>query len=74
MTPKLLRVVRAIMNLTQAELAEKIGCTGQLIALIERRERRLTERMANRIMMALDLDELKLIELNTLCEEIVYGE
>ncbi|ATH73158.1 MULTISPECIES: helix-turn-helix domain-containing protein [Bacillus] len=74
MTPELVRILRVTRNMTQAELAKKIGCSGRLIAFIERHERRLTERMANRFMVAFNLDEKKLQELRMLREAIVFDE
>lgn len=74
MTPELVRILRVTRNMTQAELAEKIGCSGRLIAFIERHERRLTERLANRLMVAFNLDEKKIQELRMLREAIVFDE
>ncbi|MGD7062337.1 helix-turn-helix transcriptional regulator [Bacillus altitudinis] len=74
MTPELVRILRLTNELTQAELAEKIGCSGRLIAFIERHERSLTERLANRIMVAFNLDEKKIQELRMLREAIVFDE
>ncbi|MFB7033539.1 helix-turn-helix transcriptional regulator [Bacillus altitudinis] len=74
MSPELLRTFRVTRKMTQADLADKLGCSTQMIALIERQERRFTERMANRFMVAFNLDEKKLQDLRKLREAIVFDE
>ena len=57
-----IRLERKLKNLTQEQLAEKMGYSKSLIGSIERGSRRVTLEDIERIAAALEMDPIKLIE------------
>ncbi|MEC1670592.1 helix-turn-helix domain-containing protein [Bacillus mojavensis] len=60
MTPKTMRMIRLAYGMTQNEFADRLNCSQQLIAMIERGERRLSKRMRGRLEVVFDLDADKI--------------
>ena len=70
------REIRRKRALTQAELAEKAGCSTEGISKVERGERPLTNRMAEKLAIALGVRPGYLLCFNdypTSTEETLYG-
>ncbi|NPC94022.1 helix-turn-helix transcriptional regulator [Bacillus sp. WMMC1349] len=60
MTPNTLRMIRLAYGMTQTEFADCLGCSRQLITMIERGERSITGRTIKKINEAFSLDEQKM--------------
>ncbi|AUJ76161.1 XRE family transcriptional regulator [Bacillus siamensis] len=74
MTPKTMRMIRLAYGMTQNELADRLNCSQQLIAMIERGERRLSKRMRGRLERVFDLDADKIETIQRLKEMFEDGE
>ncbi|TCP59989.1 helix-turn-helix protein [Heliophilum fasciatum] len=57
LTPKIIRIVRTHLDLTQAQVARRSGVSTSLISAIERREKRLMPEVEQRIGDALAVSD-----------------
>lgn len=60
MTPKTIRMIRLAYGMTQNEFADRLGCSRQLVTMIERGERRLSRKVRARLEYVFSLDANKI--------------
>ena len=64
------RIVRAILQLTKAEFSELIDCSPALVDLVEREQRAISKKLAERMMAFVESAEYKakLKRVESLCD------
>ncbi|MED4549346.1 helix-turn-helix transcriptional regulator [Bacillus licheniformis] len=60
MTPNTIRMIRLAYGMTQTEFADRLGCSRQLITMIERGERSVTDKTIKKMSEAFSIDDQKM--------------